>query len=89
MRASSRNLDRFETTFDHGGLVANAGLILAGTLISRLGLEALIDRWVRTGSALPGRKILALRESVGCESAGFGGVIMSRAVRGRRSCWGW
>ena len=31
----------------------------------------------------------ALRESVGCESAGFGGVIMSRAVRGRRSCWGW
>ena len=60
MRASSRNLDRFETTFDHGGLVANAGLILAGTLISRLGLEALIDRWVRTGSALPGRKILTV-----------------------------
>ena len=60
MRASSRNLDRFETTFGHGGLVANAGLILAGTLISRLGLEALIDRWVRTGSALPGRKILTV-----------------------------
>ena len=60
MRASSRNLDRFETTFDHDGLVANAGLILAGTLIARLGLEALIDRWVRTGSALPGRKILTV-----------------------------
>ena len=49
-----------ETTFDHGGLVANAGLILAGTLISRLGLEVLIDRWVRIGSALPGRKILTV-----------------------------
>ena len=35
------------------------------------------------------RGFMALRESVGCESAGFGGVIMSRAVRGRRSCWGW
>jgi hypothetical protein len=31
----------------------------------------------------------ALRESVGCESAGFGGVIMSRGVLGRRSCLGW
>ena len=60
MRSSSRNLDRFETTFDHGGLVANAGLILAGTLIARLGLEALIDRWVRTGSANAGRKILTV-----------------------------
>ena len=60
MRSSSRNLDRFETTFDHDGLVANAGLILAGTLMARLGLEALIDRWVRTGSANAGRKILTV-----------------------------
>ena len=29
---------RFATTFDHEGLVANAGLILAGTLMARLGL---------------------------------------------------
>ena len=28
MRTSSRNLDRFETTFDHDGIVANAGLIV-------------------------------------------------------------
>ncbi len=60
MRASSRNLDRLQATFDHDGLVANAGLILAGTLIARLGLEALIDRWVRTGSSRPGRKILTV-----------------------------
>jgi hypothetical protein len=58
--ASSRKIDRIETTFDHEGLVANAGLILAGTLMARLGLEALIGRWVRTGSANAGRKILTV-----------------------------
>ena len=80
MRASSRNLDRFETTFDHGGLVANAGLILAGTLISRLGLEALIDRWVRTGSALPGRKILTV---VTAMMAGATHIDHVEVLRGR------
>ena len=60
MRTSSRNLDRFETTFDHDGIVANAGLIVAATLMARLGLETLIDRWVKTGSANPGRKILTV-----------------------------
>ena len=57
MSASSRSPDRFATTFDHEGLVANAGLILAGTLMDRLGLSGLIERWVRTGSANPGPKI--------------------------------
>ena len=41
MSASSRSPDRFATTFDHEGLVANAGL-LAGTLMDRLGLSGLI-----------------------------------------------
>jgi hypothetical protein len=49
-----------QATFDHQNLVANAGLILVGTLISRLGLETLINTWVRTGSSRPGRKILTL-----------------------------
>ena len=57
MSRSSRRLDRFATTFDREGLVANAGLILAGTLMERLGLSRLIDRWVRTGSTNPGPKI--------------------------------
>lgn len=60
MLASSRNIDRIETTFDHDGLVANAGLIVAATLMARLGLEALIDGWVCTGSANAGRKILTV-----------------------------
>ncbi len=44
MSVSSRRLDRFAATFDHEGLVANAGLILVGTLMARLGLLRLIER---------------------------------------------
>ena len=36
MSGSARGLDRFATTVDHEGLVANAGLIVAGTLKARL-----------------------------------------------------
>ncbi len=60
MSAVSRGIDRLEPIFDHDGLVANAGLILPATLMCRLGLEALIDQWVRTGSSRPGRKVLTL-----------------------------
>ncbi|MFN3218612.1 MAG: hypothetical protein ACE367_19115 [Acidimicrobiales bacterium] len=49
-----------ETIFDHEGLVANAGLLVAATLMARLGLETLINARVRTGSANPGRKLLTL-----------------------------
>jgi hypothetical protein len=57
---SSRVLDRLEATFDHDGIVANAGLLVPATLMVRLGLEGLIDTWVRTGSSRPGRKILTV-----------------------------
>ena len=60
MSSSSRILDRLKATFDHEGLVANAGLIVPATLMSRLGLEALIDEHVKTGSSRPGRKILTV-----------------------------
>jgi len=56
----SHRIDRVEATFDNPNLVPNAGLVLAGTLMVRLGLEALVNTWVRTGSALPGRKVLTL-----------------------------
>jgi hypothetical protein len=58
--SSSRKIDGLRATFDHEGLVANAGLILPATLMARLGLEDLINGWVRTGSSRPGRKILTL-----------------------------
>ena len=60
MSTSSRTLDRSQVTFDHEGLVANAGLIVAATLMGRLGLKTLIGRWVRTGSANPAAKILTV-----------------------------
>ena len=65
MSRVSRNIDRYDVIFDDPNLVANAGLILVGTLIKRLGLEALINEWVqldrtRPGAASPGRKVLTM-----------------------------
>lgn len=64
MRAVSRNIDRVGVVFDEPGLVANAGLVTTATLITRLGLERLINDTVRlqgrVGGAHPGRKILTL-----------------------------
>ncbi len=60
MSASSRRIDRLQATFDHDGIVVNAGLVVPATLMARLGVEALIDAWVRTGSARPGREILTV-----------------------------
>ena len=53
--------------FDDGSLVADAGLLLAGTVMSRLGLEALIDETVRPGGSAgsgAGRKVLSLVASM-------------------------
>ncbi len=60
MSGSSHSIDRLRATFDHRGLVAGAGLLAPATLMARLGLGALVDRWVGTGSANPGRKVLSL-----------------------------
>ena len=81
MSGSSRSPDRFATTFDHEGLVANAGLILAGTLMARLGLLGLIERWVRTGSANPGPKILTVVAAMVAGGTHIDHVGMLRAGR--------
>lgn len=64
MRTVSRSLDRVEVTFDDENLVADAGLLLVATVVSRLGLEELIDSLVRLvgriGGARPGRKVLTV-----------------------------
>jgi prephenate dehydrogenase len=61
---ASRNIDRYDALFDDPNLVGNAGLILVGTLIKRLGLEALINERVRLGGRVggsrPGRKVLTM-----------------------------
>jgi Transposase DDE domain group 1 len=64
----SRTIDPIEVTFDDPNLVANAGLLVVATLVSRLGLEGLINRTVRlvgrVGGARPGRKILTLVHTI-------------------------
>ena len=51
MRRVAGGIDGMEAVFDDGSLVADAGLLLAGTVVSRLGLEALIDDTVRLGGS--------------------------------------
>ena len=68
MSRVSRPLERVAVTFDDETLVADAGLLVPGTLMVRLGLEALIDSTVRlvgrVGGAHPGRKVLTLVASI-------------------------
>jgi Transposase DDE domain group 1 len=64
----SHGIDRVGVSFDDPNLVANAGLLLVGTLVLRLGLERLVNRTVRlggrVGGALPGRKVLTLVHTI-------------------------
>ncbi len=57
-------LDRVRVSFDDPNLVANAGLLLVGTLVVRLELERVVNTLVRlggrVGGAEPGRKVLTL-----------------------------
>ena len=68
MSGVSQNIDRLRVVFDDEGLVADAGLLAAGVLMGRLGLEGLVDEWVRlggrVGGANPGRKTLTLVASM-------------------------
>ena len=47
MRSVSGGIDGLGVRFDEGSLVADAGLLLAGTVMGRLGLESLVDAVVR------------------------------------------
>lgn len=64
MRTVNHGLGRVRATFDEDRLVADAGLILVATVVSRLGLEALVNATVRlvgrAGGSRPGRKVLTL-----------------------------
>ena len=50
VREVSRSIDHVEVTFDEPNLVANAGLLLVGTLVVRLELERLVNSMVRLGA---------------------------------------
>lgn len=68
MKRVSRGIDRLGVVFDDEGLVADGGLLAAATLMSRLGLEGLVDSVVRLegrpGGANPGRKVLTVVASM-------------------------
>lgn len=68
MSSLQRRLDRVRVRFDDDSLVADAGLLLVGMLMSRLGMEQVIDDTVRLGGrpagARPGRKVLLLVASM-------------------------
>ena len=63
-RIPSSDVDRLGVVFDDGSLVADAGLLVAGTLMARLGLEQLLDETVRLGDRVggsrPGRKVASM-----------------------------
>jgi Transposase DDE domain group 1 len=57
-------LDRVAVVFDDGRAVADAGIVIAATLAARLGIGALVDRFVclgeRVGAANAGSKVMTL-----------------------------
>ena len=59
-------IDGVEAVFDDASLVADAGLLLAGTVMHRLGLEALVGETVRPGGSgrTSGAKALSLVASM-------------------------
>jgi hypothetical protein len=64
----SRTLDRIGVSFDDPNLVANAGLLVVATLVSRLDVELLVNTTLRmagrVGGALPARKVLTLVHTI-------------------------
>lgn len=68
MSRVSHAIDRIAVDFDDPNLVANAGLLLVGTVVLRLGVEGLVNSMVRmggrVGGALPGRKVLTLVHAI-------------------------
>ena len=60
MSSISGGIDKVEARFDDASLVADAGLLLVGMLMSRLGLEALVDEVVRPAQSGRGSGAKAL-----------------------------
>ena len=86
VKSVQRGIDRFGVRFDDDSLVADAGLLTAGTLMSRLGMERLLDRTVRlagrVGGARPGRKVLTLVASMLCGGSQMS-IMLIGCGRGR------
>ena len=83
MSRVSHPIDRIRVDFDDPNLVANAGLLLVGTLVVRLELERLVNQLVRladrVGGSRPGRKVLTLVHAMVAGGSHIGHAEVLRA----------
>ena len=80
--------------FDHPNLVSDSGLLLMSTLARRLGLPALVARWVQTEAPNPAAKVMTLvivLHFIGevLATIGRGGVSGKFTVRADSAFWSW
>jgi hypothetical protein len=87
-------LDGVEVVFDDERVVSDAGIALVATLAGRLGIEALVGRFVtlrhdRPGAANAGRKVMALLYAMLLGADCIDDCDVLRAGRTRRLLGGW
>jgi hypothetical protein len=87
-------LDGVQVRFDDERVVSDAGIALAATLAARLGLEALVERFVvlrrdRPGTGNAGRKVMALIYAMALGADSIDDCDVLRAGRSRRLLGGW
>jgi Transposase DDE domain group 1 len=87
-------LDGVRVSFDDERVVSDAGIVLAATLATRLGIEALAARFVRlrrdrAGAGNAGRKVMALVFAMALGADSIDDCEVLRAGRTRRLLGGW
>jgi hypothetical protein len=87
-------LDGVQVSFDDERLVSDAGLMLAATLATRLGIEQLAQRFVRLrpkrpGAGDAGRKVMSLIYAMALGADSIDDCDVLRAGRTRRLLGGW
>src|SRR6266487_605351 len=87
-------LDRVRVVFDDERVVSDAGVALAATLAQRLGIEGLVDRFVRLRAERPGarnagRKVMSLVFAMALGADSIDDAEVLRSGRTRRLLGGW
>jgi Transposase DDE domain group 1 len=87
-------LDGVEVAFDDERVVSDAGIALVATLVQRLGIEGLVQRFVRLrrdrpGASNAGRKVMALVYAMALGADSIDDCDVLRAGRTRRLLGGW
>jgi hypothetical protein len=87
-------LDGVEVAFDDERVVSDAGIVLVATLAGRLGIERLVERFVRLrrdrpGASNAGRKVMTLVYAMALGADSIDDCDVLRAGRTRRLLGGW